>query len=644
MRINLPPPSPAKLARLEAAAAAHPIRYRFVLGTLALFGDITLTFVRAFPLAAWPILGALLYNSELFYWVAGITVLFLMWLVRPGYRDDGRPVSRQEMPDLYTALDGLKKDIEVDGPLQIQLDDEMNASAREVRGVFGLFGNRRLMTLGIPLLAIIGKDEARAIIGHELGHFSRRHGRFGHFLYWAHMGWLSHVELIDDDSTVLDRIGANFAHLFLPTFSRRAMVWSRRCEYEADADAARAAGAQTIISALARVSLFDIWQEREHPRLAYSWQCSEPRAPANYLDRLSKAFVEAAPELTVDLVARESGRGSDWGDTHPPMAQRAMALNVPIALTRRGEAGGPALLGTSWPAVVADYNARWQSAHAAEWAVAHKRYMLMEAPLLAASDAETAAWPIPQRLERARALGKLDPKQGIAALTALAAAAPDDRMTTFRLATAHLSSGDRTAIDRLKTIAEADPTFRVPVCIQLVRYFREQDDRISAEKWESQLDTSGAQLARAYDAVATDIDAGKAVATSRPQAFAATLFAGLATDPAVAKAWLLEGTAPLATKTRPHAATLRVDALVLLIDPFDNNQQAYDIDAVCDRHRDCLGMLIEPNALPIVLSFFTTEPVPAELAAELAKLPPTATYERSAELADKLGAKLAPSA
>src|SRR5262245_27111333 len=434
MRINLPPPSPAKLARLEAAAAAHPVRYRFVLGTLALFGDIALTFVRAFPLAAWPILGALLYNRVLFYWLAGIAVLFLMWLVRPGYRDHGRPVSRQEMPDLYATLDRLKKDIDVKGRLQIQLDDEMNAGAREVRGLFGLFGNRRVMTIGIPLLAILGKEEARAVIGHELGHFSRRHGRLGHFLYWAHMGWLSHVEQIDRDSSAFDRIVANFAHLFLPLFSHLPMLWSRRCEYEDDADATRAAGAQNVISALARISLFTAWQQRELPRLAYSWQRSEPRAPADYLARLSKAFVEATPELARDLVARESRRTSEWRDTHPPLAQRAMALNVAIALTNRGEAAGPALLGMSWPAVVDDYNARWQRAHAAEWAVAHKRYALIEAPLLSASDAEAAAWSIPRRLERARALRKLDAKRGTAVLTALAAAAPEDRMTAFTLA------------------------------------------------------------------------------------------------------------------------------------------------------------------------------------------------------------------
>src|SRR5262249_57956414 len=103
---------------------------------------------------------------------------------------------------------------------------------------------------------------------------------------------------------------------------------------------------------------------------------------------------------------------------------------------------------------------------------------------------------------RARALGKLDAKRGTAALTALAAAAPDDRMTAFMLATAQLTGGDRTAIERLKTIAETDATYRVPVCIRLVRYLREQGESIGADQWETQLETSGAELPQAHNAPA----------------------------------------------------------------------------------------------------------------------------------------------
>ena len=73
---------------------------------------------------------------------------------------------------------------------------------------------------------------------------------------------------------------------------------------------------------------------------------------------------------------------------------------------------------------------------------------------------------------------------------------------------------------------------------------------------------------------------------------------------------------------------MRVDALVLVIDPFDRNQNPYDADAVSYRHQNCLSDLVEPNTLPIVVRFYSTEPVSKELVASLAKLPETSTYIR----------------
>jgi Zn-dependent protease with chaperone function len=105
------------------------------------------------------------------------------------------------------------------------------------------------------------------------------------------MGWLAHVKQIDEESTVIDRFGASFAHMFVPMFSRRAMVWSRRCEYEADEDAARAAGAKNIVSALARLLLFHDWLERELPQRVLEWQRTEREPPPNYLDRIVDAFI-----------------------------------------------------------------------------------------------------------------------------------------------------------------------------------------------------------------------------------------------------------------------------------------------------------------------------------------------------------------
>jgi hypothetical protein len=75
-------------------------------------------------------------------------------------------------------------------------------------------------------------------------------------------------------------------------------------------------------------------------------------------------------------------------------------------------------------------------------------------------------------------------------------------------------------------------------------------------------------------------------------------------------------------------AILHVGALVLVIDPFDKNQNSYDADAVSERHQEMLFDLVEPNTLPVVVRFYSTEPLPSELVATLAKLPETSTYIR----------------
>src|SRR5262245_20472499 len=192
MRISLPPPAPEDVRRLEAAAAARPKLYRMRLALLALAGDAILTFVRTLPLAAPIAFGALFANNAFIYAIAALAIIVLIWVMRPGYRDSGKSIERKDAPELHAALDSLKTKLDVGRQMDVRLDDEINASAREARGFFGFIGTRRVLTLGVPLLALLGKEEMRAVIAHEFGHFSRRHGRLGHWLYQAHLGWLSH--------------------------------------------------------------------------------------------------------------------------------------------------------------------------------------------------------------------------------------------------------------------------------------------------------------------------------------------------------------------------------------------------------------------------------------------------------------------
>ena len=119
-----------------------------------------------------------------------------------------------------------------DGLSVAEFDAELNASAAETRGLFGVLGTRRVLTLGVPLLGTLSREELMAVIAHEYGHFSRRHGRLGHWLYRARVGWLRYAEHVDESDSTFYRAAAWYAARFVPYFSARSFVHSRQCEYE----------------------------------------------------------------------------------------------------------------------------------------------------------------------------------------------------------------------------------------------------------------------------------------------------------------------------------------------------------------------------------------------------------------------------
>jgi|GEM_PF-1242973 len=628
MRISLPPPASDKLKRLEASAAARPGLYRLRLALLALTGDVILTFVRVIPFAGPIAVGALFFNSTFIHVLAAGTIVMLIWLMRPGYRDSGKRIERKDAPELYAALDDLKTRLDVGRRIDVRLNDEVNAGAREARGLFDLVGTRSVLTLGVPLLALLGKDEARAVIAHEFGHFSRRHGRLGHWLYWAHLDWLSHAEHIDEESSILDRAGATIAEIFVPAFSRRAMVWSRRCEYEADADAARAVGGEQLIRALARVDAFDAWQTEKLPRIIQDWQCAEPTAPDNGLERIINAFEATPSDVLTTIAGTAQSRSKDWLDTHPRLTERASALAVQPSLAPREGPAGSVLLGGLWQTFAAEYNARWRKDNAVAWSVAHTRHRLIEAPLLEAEAETVAGWPIPRRLERAVALCRFEPARGLAELSALQATAKYHGGIAFAYASARLTEGDASAVEILRGLARADASWRVPAYARIMAYYNRIGDRVSFDRWAAALGRASPPAMDAYASVCYGLEVGEHAPTTRPAPLIETLRAGLAADPVVAKAWLVEGKVPLDTTEQAQAVTLRVDALILIVDPFDADRQPDDEDVVRARHRQMLADLIEPNALPVVISFYATEPLPTALRDALERLPASSAYVR----------------
>ncbi|MET7766072.1 M48 family metallopeptidase [Streptomyces sp. NPDC005393] len=261
-------------------------------------------------------------------------VVGMVWAVirtaRPAApRDDTVWVSRRGAPALWATVEELALAVGTRPPDHIRLTAEVNASVTEDASFLGLAPGGRTLHLGLPLLAGLPPAELRAVLAHELGHFSRRHNRFGALAHRGTAGLLAARQAIQDASAANDlvRMYAGGPRLLLGLYTR-VFRWltrpvRRRQEIEADREAAKVAGAGTVADALrSTAALEQAWREfladfLTPMRRAYGCVPDDPF-------RVFAQLVQA-PELREPLAAlreRVAERPADPDDPHPDLATR----------------------------------------------------------------------------------------------------------------------------------------------------------------------------------------------------------------------------------------------------------------------------------------------------------------------------------
>lgn len=280
------------------------------------------------PAALVTLAPAAVFDNWLF-WGAGVLGFVLMaWLAQPSWHGSPQRLTREQAPRLYERIDEMTDAIGAPRLQAIAIDDSINAGALEENRGVSLRPTRRVLILGLPLLRLLDTAAAEAVIAHELGHFSRRHGRLGHWLYRtraAWTAWAASVREDEDDSSPWDRAGANFAALFLPWFSRASEAHSRRCEFEADALAAQWASPEALARALLLIEIAVMRQSDAPTSLDLEALRESDEPPTQWADQPVKELVERppTPEEVAEALRHRQPQGS-----HPPHRQRMAALGV----------------------------------------------------------------------------------------------------------------------------------------------------------------------------------------------------------------------------------------------------------------------------------------------------------------------------
>lgn len=322
------------------------------------------------PLALMLGLPALWFGQPVLVGLALVAFLGLAWIFQPRAPLPPQRLAVQDAPRLYERVHALADALQAPRVHAIALDDELNAGALELNRGVSLRPVRRVLVIGRPLLAALDAQAVEAVIAHELGHFSRQHGRLGHWLYRTRQSWATLRDLQDEpgadrDSSAWDRAASGFAHRFLPWFDRISHAHLRRCEFEADALAARVVQPQALARALVQLHQLQDGVMRVGASTVRQQMLRHAQRPADLLDREVAAWRES-------VQARGAVETSppDDDDTHPPLDERLAALGIATvdAAWPSRSAGLSWWGGESWPAVASGpgdeaQRLRWRMAH-----------------------------------------------------------------------------------------------------------------------------------------------------------------------------------------------------------------------------------------------------------------------------------------
>lgn len=164
-------------------------------------------------------------------------------------------LSEDQQPELWREVRELAQAAATRVPDEIRLSAGTNAAVAEEATMLGLVGGTRRMFLGAPLLIGLTRDQLRAVLAHELGHYSGRHTALGSLTY---RGKEAIGRVLNDLEDNLIRIPLElYARLYLAI----SQTVNRRQEFEADRLSAELVGPAIAAEALQQAqALTPAWQ------------------------------------------------------------------------------------------------------------------------------------------------------------------------------------------------------------------------------------------------------------------------------------------------------------------------------------------------------------------------------------------------
>lgn len=367
-------------ARAEDDAASNLGGYRLRLWLFAMLGYCV---IFALLLVLIALVGALVYvgflQPALLFVLIKIKLVWLafpvMWILFRAVwvrieAPEGYKLRRNAFPLLYAELDDLRRILKTPRVHEVILTPDFNAGVVQTPRL-GIFGwQKNTVLLGLELLLTLSPEQARAVLGHELGHLSRNHSRFNGWIYRVRDSWYRLMAEFDRRDAWGARMLRTFFDWYAPRFAAYSFVLARINEYEADAVAAELVSPRRAGEALINTGVTAPYVDTHYWQAFFREADSYPAPPCPPWEGL-KGFLRrhqpAADELQRCL-EQELQVETDYADTHPSLSDPLAALKVPAELPPPvGTTAAEAWLGESYQRVIDDFDSEWQALNTEGW-------------------------------------------------------------------------------------------------------------------------------------------------------------------------------------------------------------------------------------------------------------------------------------
>lgn len=512
------------IKRLEELSRKDPAAYRFRVILVAALGYAYLFAVVLALLAL--VAGAIwaMFVSRRIDWMllkviwiplvlAGL-VLRSMWISIPP--PDGKEVQREQAPSLFELIDEVRRALAGPEVHHVLLSDEFNAGIVQVPR-FGMFGwTSNYMVIGLPLLKGMGPDEFRAVIAHEFGHLSGKHGRFSGWIYRIRESWTQILTRVEQERNYASFIFDWFIKWYAPYFDAYSFVLARAQEYEADRYAVEISGktvtARMLMQLAVKTRAFrgDLWDK------FYRQAGDQPQAPKNPFALMLTALEQPLAPIKVEKWLRQSLRiETGYEDTHPALAERLEGIGF-TPDSQRSDLMAQALdlkngsiLETAAqrylreiPKDVTDsYDRLWREQVVEAWKQAHD-YLQQARQRLAELDEATTTrtLTIDEQWERAKCTANLtDTAAALPIAREIFRQDPNHAGANMAIGATLLEQEDPAGVEYLEKAMQLDASITGDACELLFNFYQAQGRPIEAETYRARAEEFYLRMQRLQD-------------------------------------------------------------------------------------------------------------------------------------------------